>query len=432
MNAFSEAGRNARMSLFPWLKSWFGPKRRQTAHSAELARRMAAIRAAAAQPDRPKDAVKAPAPSADALRAAIRKGFNASQPVTSSAQLHGRREQVELLVEGVLDRGNHALIYGARGSGKTSLARVFANAADNRGYVVLYSACEPEQDLGQLMTPYLEAIAGCKVNLPADRPVNPRDVTEMLALHARRNFILILDEFDRVNEPSVQHDISRLMKMLSDAAITVQIVAVGIASGLGHVLEGHASLRRHMSVIPITRIESQAVFDIIAKGARSIGMDFTDASREMIAHLACGSPYHVRLFCALACFEAIKRQEKMVDLHATLAGVARAVNDWALTNADDAALFRKVIAMNPTHWDMIETVARTVATHGSMPFRVGDAILDQLEAALMADATQDHIVFKDSLAPQFLLAMIFASENSDKIDENIVSINDLHRQSVAQ
>src|SRR3546814_4452597 len=140
------------------------------------------------------------------------------------------------------------------------------------------------------------------------------------------------------------------MKVLADAAMPVHSVAVGIAAGVDALIAGHAALGRHMSVIPISRIESQAVFDIIAKGAVSTGMGFTDASRETIAHLACGSPYHVRLFCALACFEVIKRQERKVDLPATLAGAARAVNDWALTNAEEDARFRSVVATHTRPW----------------------------------------------------------------------------------
>ncbi len=426
------------MPLFSWIARWLRPKPqpqpkpKPKPQSKELARRMAAIRAAAAA----EPATPAP-PTADMLRSAIRKGFNSTQPVTSSSHLHGRQEQLELLVEGVLDRGNHALIYGARGSGKTSLARVFANMADDRGFVVLYSACEPDQDFGALIRPYVDALAGAPVDWPVDRPVNPRDVVEQIAPRARRRFILILDEFDRITDGAVQHDVARLMKMLSDAAMPVHIVAVGIAAGVDALIAGHASLRRHMSVIPISRIESQAVFDIIAKGAGSIGMGFTDASRETIAHLACGSPYHVRLFCALACFEVIKRKERKVDLPATLAGVARAVNDWALTNAEDAALFRKVIATNSPHWSMIETIARTAAAHGfitrhALADERGERILSQLRDALIIDAAEDRIAFQDSLAPQFMLAMLFAAQNSEKIDENIISMNDLHRPIAAE
>ena len=62
----------------------------------------------------------------------------------------------------------------------------------------------------------------------------------------------------------------------------------------------------------------------------------------------------------------------------------------------------------------------------------GDCILFQLKNALIIDAENDRITFQDSLAPQFFLAMLFAAQNSEKIDENIISMNDFHRQIAAE
>jgi hypothetical protein len=59
-------------------------------------------------------------------------------------------------------------------------------------------------------------------------------------------------------------------------------------------------------------------------------------------------------------------------------------------------------------------------------------LLGQFHDALVVEELEDRIAFRDSLAPQFLLAMLFAAQNSGKIDENIISMNELHRQSVAQ
>lgn len=425
------------MGILSLIRRWLKPKR---ARQQLMPRQKAVIRGmppAVGEPRPLPSAAPAP-PSADMVRSAIRKGFNASQPVTSVRHLHGRRQQMEQLVEGVLDRCNHALIYGPRGSGKTSIARVFANIADDRGFVVLYSACEPDQSLHQLITPYITALEGEGAEEPP-APLTVREMVDRLALQARGKYIFILDEFDRVTDMAVQHELARLMKMLSDAAIPVQIVAAGIASSLDSMIEGHASLRRHLTPVAVTSIESGAVFDLIAKGAATTGLAFTDASREMIAHLSCGSPYHVRLFCALACYEALRRQERTVDMSATLAGIARAVNDWSLTNAEDAALFRKVIAIGPACWDGVEMVAREAAANGaiSVPSMQrespsGHEALGLLRGGLVPfGGAADQLAFRDSLAPQFLLAMLFATRNSDNIDENIVSFVDPHRHQIA-
>ena len=379
--------------------------------------------------------------SADAVRSAIRKGFNATQPVTAARHLHGRQQEMDLLVEGVLDRGNHAMIFGGRGTGKTSLARVFANVADNRGYLVFYMACEPGQDFTSLIAPFLDAARGNLPRSPAtDAPiiVGPRDVVEALAEHGQRKFIFILDEFDRITAPAVLGELSRTMKLLSDAALPVHILAVGIASGLSQLIEGHESLRRHMTAVPIVRIDTSAVFDLIDRGASQAGLNFSDAARETIAHVACGSPYHVRLFCALACLETLRQRKTVVEMPATLAGMMRAVDDWTITNPTDAALFHEAIDLGAGHWPVIEQVVRAaivppgLAPEQQAPHIDRDGpVLEILRRAMHARPGSTALMFRDSLAPQFLLGMLSASRHGDHLTRRVVSLVEGQRQSAA-
>lgn len=382
----------------------------------------------------------------DAMKSAIRKGFNSTQPVTVARQLHGRQEQMDLLIEGVLDRGNHAMIFGGRGTGKTSLARVFANVADNRGYLVFYMACEPGQSFTSLIAPFLDAVRSSDARAasaplaPDPAPsLSPRDVVEILADHGQRKFIFVLDEYDRITDHTVQHELARLMKLLSDAALPVHIIAVGIASGLDQLIEGHESLRRHVSAIPIVKIETPAVFDLITRGATYAGLNFTDASRETIAHVACGSPYHVRLFCALACFETLRQRKTMVELSMALTGMIRSVDSWALTNPGNAALFRETIALGASDWPLIEKIARAAATTPggftleSLDYNADSdtGVMDLLAPALRVHPDDGEITFRDSLAPQFLLAMLLASQHGDHSSLRVINLMDAHLQSAA-
>ncbi|MFT3965875.1 MAG: ATP-binding protein [Sphingobium sp.] len=380
---------------------------------------------------------------ADARKQAIRQGFNASQPVSSVRQLHGREEELDLLVEGMLDRGNHGLIFGARGSGKTSLSRVFANIADERGYVVMYSACEPDQSFGEIIHPFIAGLPRSCFSYPdaqrilPDRDTKPRAAAEMLADCDRSRVIFILDEFDRILDRDVQHDVATFMKLLSDTHSPVQLLAVGIASGLDHLIEGHPSLRRHLSPIGLRGVDTDAVFAIINKGAQSANISFTDATIETISSLSCGSPYHVRLFCALAAYEALKRGEQQVDVHATLSGIGRALADWAMTNEDDAALFRRVTTHEPQLVQAVEDVARAAARRANLSAEglrasmgeIADHALAMLAPVLEWHETDsDRLNFRDSLAPQFLLVTLCMSQASRHPDNRVVSITEPVRQ----
>lgn len=59
------------------------------------------------------------------LRQNITRAFDPSHPAQDREGFNGRNRLVAELLAGVLFRQNHAVICGPRGSGKTSLARVF-------------------------------------------------------------------------------------------------------------------------------------------------------------------------------------------------------------------------------------------------------------------------------------------------------------------
>jgi MoxR-like ATPase len=60
----------------------------------------------------------------DALHYEASLLFSPSAPVDEAALFAGRQPQILKLIETVLERGKHAVLYGERGVGKTSLVKV--------------------------------------------------------------------------------------------------------------------------------------------------------------------------------------------------------------------------------------------------------------------------------------------------------------------
>ena len=52
------------------------------------------------------------------------RAFSPSSPITEKELFAGRQEQLDRLSDVLSSRGQHALVYGDRGVGKTSLAKV--------------------------------------------------------------------------------------------------------------------------------------------------------------------------------------------------------------------------------------------------------------------------------------------------------------------
>jgi hypothetical protein len=385
---------------------------------------------------------------ADPRRRAIALGFNATQPVSAPAELCGRDDKLDAMFDAVVDRRNHALVYGARGSGKTSLVRVFADYADQQGHVLIYTACEPGCSFAALMRPYLASIPGSCLPFAAEAAFqrgidalplefSGRDLVELLGQLGSRRLIFIIDEFDRA-DPNVRVEIATFMKLLSDASVPVQIVLVGIARNLLDIIDDHASLRRHLSAIPIGRIGPQGVAEVISRGAERGGVRFDQRSRELIAHVACGSPYHVRLFCAQAALRALRQEQEEVDSGATLAGMMSAVEDWALLSHRDAVLFRRLVDTDAPMHRALAHVARTAALedmvsaerlqHELGPAAANEAIARFGGALLPVEGNADCLMFRDTVAPQFFLALLLAKAAlAEGAADNVISLAEAAR-----
>ena len=353
--------------------------------------------------------------------ARIIEAFDSAHPVRQRQDLHGRDDKLDTLFEAVLFSRQHAIIHGARGSGKTSLAQVFGDYADQQGAVVIYTACESTTSFAELIRSYLMFIpesavpfaekalfARERAALPAD--FGPREVVDLLSrLAPDSQTILILDEYDRVESDVVNGQVATLMKLLSDARVPVQVLLVGIARTLDELIRCHPSLRRHLVPIPIGRISRDDTVRLIDRGAARAGIRFDDDAKAEIAAISCGSPYHVQLFCYVAAIEAARAGRAEVDRATTRSGMARAFGVWALLNPDDAALFEAMIADPALPTATVLDVAREAAVHDC--FQGDEAVAGLFGAAVRPDgkaAARWH--FRDGAAPQFLLAK-FAAEH---------------------
>src|SRR4051794_16114954 len=73
-------------------------------------------------------------------RAAIGRSFSPSMPVTTRDVFAGRTAQLHRIMDVVSAGGRHAVVYGDRGVGKTSLARVVNDVFTAEGARLNYHA----------------------------------------------------------------------------------------------------------------------------------------------------------------------------------------------------------------------------------------------------------------------------------------------------
>ena len=367
------------------------------------------------------------------IRRRIASIFDPGHPVETRHDLIGRDTELSDMLLAALELRQHVVLHGARGSGKTSLVRVFGDHADQRGVFVIYMACEPDTTFAEIMRPYLRHFPNAALSvrrddferaaaaLPSD--FGPRSLLDLLLEISSRPVILILDEFDRVTETKVKDDIASFMKLASDTHSHFQLMLVGIGKSVSELIQGHPSLRRHMAAISLGRISSESVSSLIDYGEQATGIMFSSGARAAIGRGSCGSPYHVRLFCQHACIAALSEADTShsvtVSQEAALSGMASALRFWSKTNEQDAKLFAR-LAEEPSLAIPLEALARHAAIEDGI---LSDADLINLEhrSALEAlgsamardESSIDRLLFKDTVAPQFLIVAIMVTENKD-------------------
>jgi hypothetical protein len=372
--------------------------------------------------------------------------FGAHQPVDNPRDLFGRQREIDSLAGAVIESHMHAVIYGPRGSGKTSLVRVFGDLADARGVSVIYLSCAGGGDFGELVIPYLAEIGATAFGMRADEFTQavaqvralptPRSVAAMLARVQREDVILILDEFDRVEDKAAKGQIALLIKLLSDMRSRVRLIFVGISRDVGDLVDVHASVRRHILAIGLAPIARVEVERFIQTTSQAIGLQFDDEALSLLCWLVCGSPYHMRLFSLHSCLCAIERDQRFATAATVLDGITRARDIWRETNARDETLFAALVQSERFPLVAIETFAQTAAerlefTPDDM-FRalmgieidrsIAPKMIDAMSPALgrLEDST-DRLAFDDVLAPQFLLTFCAAERWARKGSNSVIN-----------
>lgn len=365
-------------------------------------------------------------------RERVYDAFDSSMPVANRTGLAGRDRELERLSEAVLLRRSHAIVFGPRGSGKTSLARIFGEVADNLHALVLYNLASGDAHFDDLFRPLLTELAGqlpAPVAAMAERvaagPFNARALANLLVeAQPRQPVVLVLDEFDRVESQHTKAEVAALMKLLSDMRSNVRLLLVGIAGNVEDLLEGHPSLRRHLVPVPIGGIDIGSMQQLLEQLVARAGMTITAEAIELITSAAAGSPYHVRLFGLHAALSALAVGSAEITRPSVRAGLQEALMAWRevggvldptvveelsrrtrLGHATAAVCWMAITRLRVDRRELADSLAETFGDIG--PEQARD-MADRAIALLRDDlpiktADGSQLVFSDTLKPQFLL-----------------------------
>ncbi len=184
---------------------------------------------------------------------AIASVFRPRVPVTSKELFSGRLDQVRDLLNTALQPGQHAVVFGERGVGKTSLVNVTYQLLGNQ---INKPACGPincdgTMDFSAIWHKAFREMHTESGTLDSALPkiVTPDDIRHVVQNISKTVFVF--DEIDQIKDKKTPGLMAATIKNLSDHSLDTTIILVGVADSVDSLIAEHASVERALVQIPM-------------------------------------------------------------------------------------------------------------------------------------------------------------------------------------
>ena len=132
--------------------------------------------------------------------------------------------------------------------------------------------------------------------------------------------VVIIDEFDRIQDKTDQQLFSELIKQIVDQEINIKLIFCGIGASMEELLGAHLSSSRSVRPIELERLDDCSLRQIIKISSKALNIEVDEETEKRIAILSDGYPYFVHLVCEHMYLSAFDDEDdiKKVKRHSTL------------------------------------------------------------------------------------------------------------------
>lgn len=286
----------------------------------------------------------------DILLAANQTLFKPKTPIDDDKLFSGRIKQVQEVLDVIWEEGGHAVIFGERGVGKTSLA----NIIDRRVLSVISAvkclkvSCAPNDTFFQIWSNILHDYEwdGQPVPERLKNEKNPFVVYKILeSLDPSKYHLFVFDEFDRVKNGQTTTMMADLIKHFSNNPRTMTVLIVGVGDTLIDLFASHESIARCCTQIRMQRMSPRELEDILNERLPKLGMQIEQKVVDAIVKLSQGLPGYVHLLGQLSAKAALMEKQLLIE-------------ERHLRGALDAALDKADYGTRQEYYTAVESPAK--------------------------------------------------------------------------
>lgn len=259
----------------------------------------------------------------------VGEAFRPAAPVDDLELFAGREKQRNEVISAVGQLGSHIALYGERGIGKTSLARVTAalfNQPGIRRFQAAMVNCHTDDTFESL---WGNVFARLGREIDNYTPEGVRFEVEQLDPPA----LIVIDELDRLESDDALTLLADTIKTLSDNAVPSTMMLVGVATSIDELIGEHESIVRSLAEIEMPRMEPEELRGILVKGCEHAGIGMQTEAIERIVALSEGLPHYTHLLGHRSAERAVQDDRDLVTLDDFEAALPRAIEGHTIQSA---------------------------------------------------------------------------------------------------
>ena len=315
--------------------------------------------------------------------------FTPSTPIKLADLFAGRQGKIRQLIDAVAEPGRHAILYGERGVGKTSLSQIMEHLVPSGRQRVIHSrkACAPDDNFDTIWRKFFKDMRftfsnngtteEATVNEVYKDSLTPDDVLrEMKQFSANDIPIFVIDEFNEVRDGGRTASLlANTIKAMSDDGVSATVLVVGVGDSVTELFSEHGSISRCTEEVLMPRMSHAELGEIIDKRLADLGMSIEPDARSKIIILSRGLPTYVHRLGKHAAGRAVENLRRRISeadvdfaIEEILAGSLQSLRDayekatnsnqpgnlfkeillaCALARADDAGYFAPAAVREP-------------------------------------------------------------------------------------